>query len=182
MDLNHIQLPAAAIVDLYSSSLIESGEINRENNPTAITTDANEKVISNTSEETGSWKWLGENKKNILVAVRHKEAVHLPDSELQFLTGILSACQLSLADVAIVNLEKHPGANYKPVTEQFQSRIALLFDVEPASFGLPMSFPHFQIQPFANCSFIYAPSLSELENDKVLKSKLWVILRRMFNI
>ena len=78
---------------------------------------------------TSSWKWLGENKKNILsLLVRHKDAVHIPDNELQFLTGMLSACQLSLADVAIVNLENYPDANYKPVIEQFQSRIALFLD------------------------------------------------------
>jgi hypothetical protein len=47
---------------------------------------------------------------------------------------------------------------------------------------LPLNFPHYQIQPFANCSFLYTPSLSEVETDKVQKSKLWVALRRLFNI
>ena len=64
----------------------------------------------------------------------------------------------------------------------FKSKIVLLFAVEPASFGLPMSFPHFQIQPFAGNSFLFSPSLKELENDKMLKSKLWVCLKRLFNL
>ncbi|MBK9568854.1 MAG: hypothetical protein IPO53_02260 [Chitinophagaceae bacterium] len=54
--------------------------------------------------------------------------------------------------------------------------------MEPAAFGLPMHFPHYQIQAFAGNSFLYAPSLKELENDRVEKSKLWVCLKRLFNL
>jgi hypothetical protein len=87
-----------------------------------------------------------------------------------------------LADVAVVNLNNQPKSSYKELVAFFKSRIVLLFAVEPASFGLPMSFPHFQIQPFAGNSFLFSPSLKELENDKVLKSKLWVCLKRLFNL
>lgn len=173
MDINQIHLPAAVIAELYPSLLVEPGE-----------TPAPKSSASETPriEEKTTWKWLGENKKNILVAVQYEDAVHIPDTDLAFLTSMLTACKLSLADVAIVNLKQQPDNGYKLVTEQFQSRVALLFDIEPASFGLPMNFPHFQIQPFANCSFLYAPALKELESDKVQKSKLWVALRRLFNI
>ncbi len=101
---------------------------------------------------------------------------------LTFLTGILSACKLNLADVAIVNSTNYPDADYKELTKFFASKIVLLFDIEPSAFGLPMSFPHYQIQAFANNSFLYAPSLKDLENDKIEKSKLWVSLKRLFNL
>jgi hypothetical protein len=173
MDINHIQLPATVIADLYTSSLIEIGEINARPVP-AVAMAENEMA-------TQSWRSLGENKKNILVIVTYPDAVHIPDKELQLLTNMLMACKLSLADVAIVNIHKRT-ASYKELLTEYKSRITLLFDTEPAGFGLPMSFPFFQIQPFANCSFLYAPSLKELEEDKVLKSKLWVCLKRLFNI
>jgi hypothetical protein len=174
MDLNNIELPAFVVADLYQSSLIETGEIPLKTQPATATIEK-EQLIS-------VWKSVGGNQKNILIIVNYTDVVHLPDSDLTFLTGILGACKLSLADVAIVNLNNHPEASYKELTSFFKSKIVFLFAVEPASFGLPMSFPHFQIQAFASNSFLFSPSLKELENDKLLKSKLWVCLKRLFNL
>ena len=173
MNINDIQLPAKLVADLYRSSLVETDG----NHPSDPST---EKM-----EETGSgteWKWLGDNRRNILVIVQQTDAVHLPDKELDFLTAMLSACKLGLADVAIVNRNNHPQASYKELAGFFKSKIVLLFDVEPAAFGLPINFPHYQLQAFANATFLFSPSLSELENDKLQKSKLWVCLKRLFNL
>jgi hypothetical protein len=175
MGLNNIDLPAAALADLYSSSLVETGEIT----PAKKTATA---PLPALPAETGKGtRSLGENKKNILIVVNNNEAVHISDNELTLLTSMLAACKLSLADVAIVNTNQQ-AASYKELLSEFSSKVCLLFAIEPSGFGLPMSFPHFQIQPFANCSFLYSPSLTELENDKVLKSKLWVCLKRLFNL
>jgi hypothetical protein len=173
-DINHIKLPASVVADLYQYSLIDTNET-AVNQPVADIT--NDKHAS-----SSDWKWLGENRKNVLIIVNYSDAVHLSDNELTFLTGILGACKLSLADVSVLNLNNHPDASYKELVAYFKSKIVLLFAVEPASFGLPMSFPHFQIQPFAGNSFLFSPSLKELENDKVMKSKLWVCLKRLFNL
>jgi hypothetical protein len=171
MDINNIKLPAPVAEELYHSSLIETGKKQLDD-------------ISIKSEpaEPLAWKFLGNNDKKILALVRTEKAVHLPDDELTFLTGILSACKLTLADVAIINHNNHPEASYKELTSHFASRVVLLFDIDPAEFGLPMSFPHYQIQSFAGSSFLYSPSLKALENDKVEKSKLWVCLKRLFNL
>lgn len=179
MDLNKIELPASVIADLYPSSLVE--------NDTKMTNKRQEPLVEPTIPDPGStnlpaWKFLGNNQKNVLVVVENSGSVHLPDEELSFLTGILGACQLSLADVAIVNLHQHRGVSYRELTHYFKSRIVLLFAIEPASFGLPMHFPQYQVQPFNGTSFLYAPSLKDLENDRVEKSKLWVCLKRLFNL
>ncbi|MGQ0738437.1 MAG: hypothetical protein ACT4OJ_05200 [Bacteroidota bacterium] len=179
MSLNNIELPASVVADLYKSSLVgemssKAADISPESTPAVVPSAGKE-------TETGS-KYLGNNRRNILIAVIYKDAVHIPDSELQFLTGILTACKLSLEDVAIVNLHNYPGTPYKELTGMLKSKIVLLFDAEPASFGLPMNFPHYQLQAFANNTFLYSPSLKQLENDKVEKSKLWVCLKRLFNL
>lgn len=161
------------MAELYRSSLIET----EENKPISPKAERKEEPVSDSG-----WKSLGENQKNILVIVRYADAVHIPDKELDFLTTMLGACKLSLADVAILNLNNHPEASYKELTTFFKTKIVLLFDIEPSAFGLPMNFPHYQLQAFANATFLYAPSLSELENDKVQKSKLWVCLKRLLNL
>ena len=179
MDLNHINLPAFVIADLYHSSLIDTGKTLAELKPGEIFTKTNPTL---TRTETIVWKYLGENRKNILIIVNHNDVVHLPDDDFKFLTGILGACKLGIGDVVIVNLNNHPGISYKELTNYFKSKNVFLFGVEPAAFGLPMSFPHFQLQSFANNSFLFSPVLKELENDKLLKSKLWVCLKRIFGI
>jgi hypothetical protein len=173
-DINHINLPAFLIAELYRSSLI-SKEETTENQPV---TEINEGKHAKLTD----FKWLGENRKNVLVMVYYEDAVHIPDPDLVFLTGILGACKLNLADVAIVNLNNHPDVSYKELLTFFKSRIVLLFGIEPSLFGLPMRFPHFQIQPFDGSSFLFSPSCKQLENDKILKSKLWVSLKRLFNL
>ncbi len=181
MDLNNIELPASVVIDLYHSSLVDSKEA-AINSSSASKFIRDEITPSPEIITSAPWKSLGTNHKNILVVVHHQEAVHLPDNELNFLSGILGACNLSLADVSIVNIKNHPEATYKELTTFFKSRIVLLFEIEPAAFGLPMKFPYYQIQAFAGNSFLYSPSLKDLENDRVEKSKLWVCLKRMFNL
>ena len=134
------------------------------------------------SGEVVAWKSLGDNRKNILIMLNSPGSVHIADNELSFLTGILGACKLNMADVAIVNHYNYKDATYKELTNYFKSKIVFLFDIEPASFGLPMNFPHYQIQSFAGNSFLYSVSLKDLENDKIEKSKLWVSLKRLFNL
>src|SRR5450432_4165689 len=105
MDLNNIELPAFVVADLYQSSLIEAGKTPPDVRPLA--------AIIEKEQPASRWKHLGENKKNILAIVNYADVVYLPDNELGFLTGILGACKLSLADVAIINLNNHPDALYK---------------------------------------------------------------------
>ncbi len=174
MELNDIQLSASVIEELYHSSLVENQNI--QSDDISIGTKQKE------TTELQSWKFLGSNEKKILVVIKTTEAVHLLDNELTFLTGILTACNLTLADVAIINLNNHPDASYKEVTAYFSSKVILLFDLDPADFGLPMSFPHYQVQSFAGNSILYSPSLKALENNKVEKSKLWVSLKKLFNL
>jgi hypothetical protein len=179
MDLNHIKLPASVIADLYHTSLIETNEVKKEIQAEVFPSEA---PISPVGQNHNGLKWLGENRKNILILGNYKNAIHLPDDEFNFLTGILGACKLNIADVAILNVNNHPEMSYKELINQLKSKIIFLFGVEPTKLGLPMSFPHFRVQPFANCSFLFSPTLKELENDKVLKSKLWVCLKRLFNL
>jgi hypothetical protein len=174
MDINHIELSPVLVAELYQSSLVDTDEEPLPVQPLAVT---KQKDIPGPG-----WKWLGENKKNVLVIVQYAGSVYLPDEELSFLTGILGACKLSIGDTAIVNLVNHADVTYKELLAHFKSKIIFLFGVEPTAFGLPVSFPHFQVQAFANSTFLFAPTLKELEADKMLKSKLWVCLKRIFNI
>lgn len=124
---------------------------------------------------------LGKNEKKVLVVVDNEAMAFLQDNELTFLTNILTACKLSLADVAIINWH-HVQADYQQVLTQLESKTVLLFDVAPLRFGLPFNFPPYQVQQFDKKTFLFAPSLHIVEENLGEKKNLWNALRTIFNI
>ena len=175
MPLNDIQLSPHLVAELYKNSLIEEGDRNK-----AIISEEPKSSNKIAGDEELQLKYLGEFRKNILLVVNYPNAVYLPDEQLNFLTTILDACKLSLADIAIMNHTLASG--YKEVFDQLKCGIVILFGITPAEFSLPIHFPEFQVQPFNHCTFLYAPELEKLETDKLLKSKFWVCLRKIFGV
>ena len=187
MGLNSIDLPAAMVANIYGSALVETGEIAPLESPAkplvneeAVIT-PNVEITAAPAETKSPLRSLGENRKNVLILVDSADAVFLNDKDLELLTSILAACKLSLADVAIVNKSQH-SITYKELIGAFAGKVCLLFDIPPSAIDLPVDFPAYQVQPFAGCSFLYGPSLEEMQSNQELKKKLWVSLKRLFNL
>ena len=204
MGLNDIRLPASLIASLYTHSLnggdkgdavivspktsnlpgyegadelaLKTSPDPTETYPPAVT------KVSNTQKAKTEFKFLGNNQKNILIVVSYAAVPHLPDEELGFLTKMLEACKLSLGDVAIVNHHNYPGTVAKDYLGYFESKIVFLFGIDPLSFGLPVSFPAYQVQAVAKTNYLFTPPLEERIADPLFKSKLWVSLKRIFGI
>jgi hypothetical protein len=195
MSLTNINLPGFVIADLYRNSLIQpEGDTKPQREVTSpvveqqpvITAPVSEPVITTQpvkKEEPVVYKTLGNNKQQISVVVNCPNDVYVPEADLAFLTKMLSACKLNMADVAIVNHATAPIAIDK-LKAQLQPRSLLLFGVEPGEIQLPISFPTFKEQPYAGTTYLFTPALSQLnqetEEAKILKRKLWDCLKRMF--
>lgn len=181
MKLSTLKLSPSVISNLYTKTLVSTADTRlsvMKTNEQARATEVDEPAPVVENEII----FLGENRKNILVVVNNDKADFLPGEELAFLTNMLFACKLSIADIAIVNLNNINNPSYKLFFEKFKSNIVLLYGTDPAMLNLPVSFPQFQVQSFNNCTFLFTPPLNEIQEDKVLKSKLWVCLRRIFNV
>jgi hypothetical protein len=163
MSLNNIQLNQQQVAGLYANVLVET-----HLNPTPPV------------REEVSLRYLGNNQRNILIIVANDTAPFLPDAELAFLTSVLSACKLSLADVAIINTHSLPSA--EGIAERVECKNVLLFGIEPLAIGLPIHFPHFQLQQFNKRTYLAAPLLNQIENDKAVKLQLWNSLKALFCI
>jgi hypothetical protein len=172
MSLNSIKFEPTDIAFLFKNSLVD---INAKQQVLPQTDIITEPI-------TSGFKYLGENKKKTLVVVRNADAVHIPDKQISFLTKLLAACNLNLADVAIFNFQDHSSSEFNEILNYFKPKVVLLFDVEPAEFGLPMIFPQFQVQGHKDAVFVTSPSLNVIEPDKSLKGKLWVCLKKIFNL
>jgi hypothetical protein len=133
--------------------------------------------------ELPAYKILGNNKQQITVVVNCPNDVFVPEAELQFLTKMLGACKLNMADVAIVN-HATAAVAIDRLKQQLQPRFVLLLGVEPATIQLPISFPTFKEQAYAGTTYLFTPALGQLnqetDNAKVQKRQLWDCLKRMF--
>ncbi len=164
MSLNNIQLPASVLQSLYNKSLYD------------LNTDKSEVI----SDEAANIVFLGNNAKKIIILVNSTAAIYLPDEELNFLLGILTACKLSMADVALINMAKNPAIQYKDISNQLKAEKIILFGIEPEAIGLPLQFPPYQIQKFNNQVYLSSASLTGLQADKEEKLKLWNCLKKIF--
>ncbi|MBL0147040.1 MAG: hypothetical protein IPP48_16315 [Chitinophagaceae bacterium] len=113
--------------------------------------------------------------------VKDEEAVYLKEQELSFLLGILTACKLSMADVALINLHK-THTNYNLLREQFAAEKILLFGVKPSQIDMPLDFPQYQLQKYNGQVYMCAPALAHLMEDRIEKTKLWNMLKQLFGL
>jgi hypothetical protein len=126
--------------------------------------------------------YLGNNTKHILVIVDDENAAYLPDEDLQFLIGILTACKLSMSDTALINFNKNPTINYKMLMKQFKPEKVICLGIDLAALEFPLQFPHYQVQQYNQQSYLAAPSLKKLASDKQEKLQLWNCLKKLFSI
>ena len=163
MSLNSIELKPLHLTQLFHKVLLEPLE---------------KKAVP----ETQNLKYLGKNARNILILVKEEDYPYLSDHHLQLLTAILTACKLSLADVAIVNTLSMDREAVHSTMDQLHAKNIIAFGMEPASLGLPMNFPAFQLQSYESRYFIHSPELAALDQDKELKMQLWNSLKNMFRL
>ena len=173
MGLNDIDLPPSLIAELYGGLIIPDEKIN----PHLIHPEAKKMEAPSTDPP----RYLGENRKKLLVFSKDRTFPFASDEDLQFLTGVLGACNLSLADIALVNFEKR-NDDLASLRKEFDPVKLLCFGVSPDELKMPIRFPEFQVQSYSGLQCISSPSLKEISADKLLKSKLWVSLRKLFNI
>ena len=164
MSLDNIQLPPVILQDLYKNSLVDLRSANGSEKP---------------STKAGL-AFLGDNQKKIVIVVNERDAIYLPDDDLNFLMGILTACHLDMADIALLNLSANPSLDHNRINTELIAEKILLFGVDPMVLSLPLQFPHYQVQQYNNQVYLAAPALNILQDDKVEKMKLWACLKKIF--
>jgi hypothetical protein len=188
-------MPAALLAEMFTRGIVvipeefEMQEIKQ--NKTVLSGQDAEKVspeIKTSEPELPAMppvelNWLGKFEKKVLVVVKDADALHINDKDLELLGKILGAVKLSMADIALVNAATHV-LHYDNLQEKLPASVAFYFGIAPVAIGAPLSFPQFQVQKWNNTTFLYAPSLSELNENTpaatALKKELWGALKKIF--
>ncbi len=166
MSLENFQIPIVLIPELYKDSLVQL--------------EAEQATSINLKESRLTF--TGSNLKNILILTEDAHHLHLADTDLEFLANILNACKLNLNDVAIVNLFHNKGADFILLSSQFKPENILLFGVIGASIGIQHHSDNYELTKWQNINIISGDHLSAIATQPELKKKLWLQLKKLFQI
>lgn len=166
------QLPAFVLAELFSKSVVN------------IDDGLKDKPVKENDSIQGNW-YLGNYEKKIIVLVKDENNIYLNDENLNFLTGMLNACKLNLAHIALINF-KNNAVNFLQLKKDMSPEFLLLFGISALQIELPFAMPHYQVQQYSGCQIVTAPDLTELnqpaQDAKAEKMKLWKSLQKMFTL
>lgn len=120
-----------------------------------------------------SFEFKGENKKGIAILFQNENDTSLDPADETLLLNILKAVGLSMEDVAIIN--HSVGVDWK---DKVKISKVLVFGISQEAYNHTGEL--YSIAEKEGRSWLFAHSLTELANDKVLKGKLWKSLQSLF--
>ena len=166
------QLPAFVLAELFSNSLIYMGENLKP-------------VFINEELPKPKKNYLGNYERRIIVLVNDSNNMYLSEEALEFLTGMLNACKLDLAHIALINFNTD-SIDFTQLKNDMRPEYLLLFGVNALQIQLPFTMPDYQVQQYDSCKIVTAPSLNDLnkktQQAKEEKTKLWKSLQNMFSL
>ncbi len=167
MSIDNIRIPASLYPSLFKKNLVNLRTDHRDG-----ASDKKELKID----------FLGGNEKKIAFIVNNEYQKFLGDKELKFLSGLITACNITMADIAVVNFAQNKYVTYNDLSVQLASQKVLCFGINAANLDLPFTIPYFQVQVFQEVKYIFCPGLEELQKDNNSKKQLWASLQKNFNI
>ena len=181
MSLDDIKLSPFLVKKLYEKTLVVSSFAKEENEKNQKE-EADNAIITTVSTKEELIKYLGKNNRHILIVVNEKDHKFLGDDELSFLMNILSACNITMADAALVNAYADENVVYENLLKIFEPSTILFIGTEPQALGFPVQIPMYQVQAYNKQQYLCTPSLQKLSADKEEKKQLWVALKKIFSI
>jgi hypothetical protein len=163
MSLDNMLLTQQSCAVLYPHSLIENHDSKSESN----------------SQSDLSISSLGRNQSHILFIINSSDYKFLSDDEMEVLGKLLTACNLSMANIALVNYHFNQ-CDYQQFNQQFAPNKILIFGVKTTELQLPFDIPHFQVQPFQTQLYLTAPRFETFLKNTDLKRQLWASLQKLF--
>lgn len=125
-----------------------------------------------------SFKFLGGNKKSVLILVNDKLNDVSTTEGRELLRKIVKAVDLSTPDFAVVNYAQYIGTEYVDFHEFFKPAIMLSFGVEISDLKLNLVWQNEIIQ-HGGTKIIFAPNLHQLDSDLTAKKLLWGNLQKI---
>lgn len=138
-----------------------------------------ENVIVHTEISPVHIPYEGQNLKKILVAFDKNGKLTKEDRAL--LEKLLTACQLTFDDIALVNIHSTEFTIAK-IVDHLHIKKAVMFGVPMLSFALPLEDSEEKVITSDHCAFLRTAPLGVLDKNVEKKKALWMALKVMFQL
>jgi DNA polymerase III psi subunit len=125
-----------------------------------------------------TFKFLGGNKKSVLILVNDNEHDVSTEQGRELLRKIVKAVDLGTPDFAILNYSNYSGTDFAELQRFFKPVIMLSFGVEAADLKLNLIWQN-EIIVHETTRIIFAPNLHHLDSDLTAKKTLWGHLQKI---
>lgn len=125
-----------------------------------------------------SFKFLGQNKKKILILVNDAEHEVSDEAGRELLRKIVKSINLTASDFALLNYAKYPKTSFTDLQQYFSSVLVFAFGISSADLQLP-SHPENKIVMEGDVRVIFSGELRKLEQDPSGKKTLWGSLKQL---
>jgi hypothetical protein len=120
-------------------------------------------------------RYSGKNRQHVLILYHFAPAQELPESHKNFLHKLILACKMIPDDLALVNTLDNPAL--EAIFSELNPKIALMFGVTPEA-GLQ----RYSLVHYMGARVVAADNLEDIMENPSLKSKLWPLLRELFQV
>jgi hypothetical protein len=145
----------------------------------------NNNVTNEPIKALGQIKYLGEHLKQVTIIVKDELAVYLNENDLTLLSSILSACKLTLADVALINVAQQKLSLHE-ILNVLPSKLVMIFDVSSTTLKIKLPTTLYKSIQLGDTYLLFSNSLSLMQGGdqsaKLEKGKLWAILKSLFQL
>ena len=125
-----------------------------------------------------SFKFLGQNKKKILILVNDADHEVSDEAGRELLRKIVKSINLTASDFALLNYAKYPKTSFVDLQQYFSSVLVFAFGVSSGDLQLP-SHPENKIVMEGDVRVIFSGELRKLEQDPIGKKTLWGSLKQL---
>jgi hypothetical protein len=133
---------------------------------------------ANESSDLPSFSYMGENNKYILILINEQKQEIISQEDLGTLTSILTARQLEIRDVAIVNLDKHPAKDFNQLKQFFACKKLILFGINPMEIGLNEINSN-EPELVKDTKILATFTFDEMRNDNSKKRLFWNAMKQL---
>lgn len=153
-------------------------EINPTNSPKIYPQGPEIPHIEAESAPEKTFKFLGGNKKSVLILVNDSEHDVSTEQGRELLRKIVKAVDLGTPDFALLNYSNYKGTDFLELHRFFKPVIMLSFGVEFADLRLNLTWKN-EIIVHETTRIIFAPNLHHLDSDLNAKKTLWGHLQKI---
>lgn len=157
MSLDKLKIPGLLVHELFKNQLVDIRK-DGENDPAFI-----------------------DEIKDVLIILSEPKPGPVSAVSSAIIGKILAACKWRMEDTGFINVNGVP-VTWTGIKNAGTPRICILFGPDSTVIDLPVIFPEFRIQQFDGTQFLQCPSPGTIENDRLLKSKLWLCMKELFNV